>query len=146
MVDVCQLHKGLLRRVNHTGSDIRITTGALVDPKAFPRQSCSAGWWHWAKVFAYHWKQCGHINSLELRSVIHSLDWRVKHLKGAQVRLVHLTDSYVAMSIISQGRTSSQMLKPLLPRLAATLLAWDLYLVVTHVESTENPTDHASRA
>ena len=50
------------------------------------------------------------------------------------------------MSVISKGRSSSQMLRPLLARLTALLLAFDLYLVVSHVESSENPTDDASRA
>jgi hypothetical protein len=69
-----------------------------------------------------------------------------RHLREAQVRIFHLTDSYVAMSIISKGRSSARMLKPLLSRLAALLMAFDLYLVISHVESTENPTDHDSRA
>jgi len=38
------------------------------------------------------------------------------------------------------------MLKPLLARLAVALLAWDLQLIVTHVESSENPTDNDSRS
>jgi hypothetical protein len=38
------------------------------------------------------------------------------------------------------------MLKPLLSRLATALLAWDLYLIVSHVESLDNPTDSDSRA
>ena len=40
----------------------------------------------------------------------------------------------------SKGRWASRMLKPLLARLAATLLAWDVYLVIVHHESSENPT------
>ena len=87
-----------------------------------------------------------HINSLELRSLIHAVEWRVKHLKEHATRLFHLTDSYVVMSICSKGRTSSRMLKPLLQRLSALLLAFDLYLLVAHVESSENPTDNASRS
>ena len=86
------------------------------------------------------------MNSLELRSLVHAVEWRIKHVKESHLRIFHLTDSYVAMSIVSKGRTSARLLKPLLRRLTALLLAWDLYLVVTHVESAENPTDDASRA
>ena len=50
------------------------------------------------------------------------------------------------MSVVSKGRSSSRMLKPLLKRLAAVLMAFDLYLVVSHVESSENHTDAASRS
>ena len=141
-----RLHRALLRRVNHTGSDVRVTTGALVNPKAYPRQSSCAAWWKWSKVFAYRWSRPDHINSLEFRSVIHSMEWRIRHLREVNIRVVHLSDSYVAMSIISKGRSSSRMLKPLVSRLAALLLAWGIYLVVSHVESTENPTDHDSRS
>ena len=143
---VTAMHASLLRRVNHTGSDVRITTGMILNPKAYPRQSSCSAWWVWSKVFACRWSKADHINSLELRSIIHSLEWRINHLKECQIRAFHLTDSYVAMSIISKGRSSSRMLKPLLCRLAVALLAWDLYLVVSHVESLDNPTDDASRA
>lgn len=142
---VSSLHRALLRRVNHTGSDVRVSTGAVTNPRAFPRQSAPAGWWIWEKVFAYKWKSNDHINSLELRSLVHALEWRVTHLQEASIRAFHLTDSYIAMSIVSKGRTSSRMLKPLLRRLSAVLLAFDVYLIVSHVESSENPTDAASR-
>ena len=97
-------------------------------------------------MFSYRWTKQDHINNLEIRSIIHAIEWRTKHLKECQVRVFHLTDSYIGMSVISKGRSSSQMLRPLLARLTALLLAFDLYLVVSHVESSENPTDDASRA
>ena len=102
--------------------------------------------WNWSKVFAYKWSRPDHINSLELRSIVHSLEWRIRHLKECHVRVFQLTDSYVAMSVIAKGRSSARLLKPLLSRLAAALLAWDIQLIVSHVESSENPTDHDSRS
>eukprot|EP00438_Fugacium_kawagutii_P036840 Skav204450 [mRNA] locus=scaffold1298:250701:254168:+ [translate_table: standard] len=143
---VSDLHKCLVRRTNHTGSDVRIATSTFMNPKAFPRQSVSASWWHWQKVFSYRWGRADHINSLELRSIVHSIEYRIKHLQESHLRIFHLSDSYIAISIIAKGRTSSRMLRPLLRRLAASLLAFDLYLVLGHVESSENPTDDASRA
>ena len=145
-IPVSMMHSCLLRRVNHTGSDVRIASGLVLNPRAFPRQSALASWWHWSKVFAYRWDRSDHINSLELRSIVHAIEWRVKHLKETSLRVFHLTDSYVCMSIISKGRSSSTMLKPLLCRLGAILLSFDLYLIISHVESTDNPTDHDSRA
>ena len=143
---IAALHGSLLRRVNHTGSDVRISSGAILNPKNYPRQSSCTDWWNWEKVFAYKWGKADHINNLEVRAIIHSIEWRIRHLKECQVRIFHLTDSYVAMSVISKGRSSSRMLKPLLARLAVALLAWDLQLIVTHVESSENPTDNDSRS
>ena len=143
--EVEDLHRALLRRVNHTGSDVRISSGMIMNPKTFPRQSSAAAWWFWDKVFAFHWKKADHINALELRAIIQAIEWRVTHLKECHLRVFHLTNSYVCMSIISKGRSSSAMMRPLLGRLSALLLTMGLYLIVSHVESTENPTDDASR-
>lgn len=143
---VGQLHRCLLRRVNHTGSDVRVSSGFVTNPKAFPRQSASARWWLWKKGFAYRWQHKEHINALELRSLIHAVEYRAHHFKEVSARIVHLTDSYVVMSVVSKGRSSSQILKPLLRRLSALVLSYGLYLVVAHVESSENPTDGDSRA
>ena len=145
-VDITSLHSCLLRRANHTGSDIRITSGSILNPRAYPRQSVNADWWLWSKVFACRWEKADHINSLELRSLVHAVEWRIRHGKEHHLRIFHLTDSYVAMAIASKGRTSAKLLKPLLRWLTALLLAWDLYLLVLHVESSENPTDGDSLA
>ena len=145
-VGITELHGCLLRRVNHTGSDVRIATGLVLNPRAFPRQSSVASWWQWSKLFSYRWGRKEHINALEFRAIIHALEWRVRHLHECAIRVFHFSDSYIAMSIISKGRTSSKMLQPLLRRLAALLMAHDIYLVITHVESTENPTDADSRS
>ena len=117
-----------------------------MNPRCYPRQGAAADWWFWEKVFAVKWTKQDHINSLELRAILLSVEWRINPLKESRVRLVHLTDSYVAMSIIGKGRSSSRMLQPLLKRLAAMLMAFDLYLCTCHVESTENPTDEESRS
>lgn len=143
---ITDLHRCLLRRVNHTGSDVRVCSGFITNPKAFPRQSAAAGWWIWKKGFAYHWNRKEHINALELRSLIHSLEYRVSHFREVGCRVFHLTDSYVVMSIVAKGRSSSKVLQPLLQRLSALVLSYGLYLVVVHVESTENPTDGDCRA
>ena len=135
----------LLRRTNHTGSDVRISTGLVLNPKAYPRQAVNSVWWQWRKVFAHKWLRADHINNLELRAIVNSVEWRICHLKEISSRIFHLTDSYVCMAIVSKGRTSSAMLRPVLARLAASLLAFDLYLIVAHVASLDNPTDEDSR-
>lgn len=85
------------------------------------------------------------INSLELRAILLTLRWRALHLKESNVRFSHLTDSYVCMSIVSKGRTSSVALRRVLRKVAAWLLAYNLQMTLVHVESTDNPTDAASR-
>ena len=122
-----ELHRALLRRVNHTGSDVRVCSGFITNPKAFPRQSAAADWGLWRKGFSYRWKSKEHINALELRSLIHSMEYRVHHFREVGCRVFHLTDSYVVMSIVAKGRSSSNLLKPLLRRLSALVLSyWSL--------------------
>lgn len=139
------LTRHLLTRVNHTGSDVRVTTGSIMAPKAYPRQSASEAWWIWNDSFSCKWKRKDHINSLELRAILLSFQWRVLHGKECDVRFVHLTDSYVCMSVLSKGRSSSNMLMHLVRRCAAFCFSYGLLPILIHVESTENPTDKASR-
>jgi len=60
----------LLGKTNHTGSDIRITTGQVLCPKAFPRQIVASRWWNWTQSFACRWARKDHINSLEHRAIV----------------------------------------------------------------------------
>ena len=143
--EVKRMNQLLLRRTNHTGSDVRIATGEILNPKAVVRQSIQAGWWKWRPCFNVKWKHKDHINLLELRSILLSVRYHVHHLKHYNVRIFHLTDSYVCMSIASKGRSGSKQLNRVLRQLNATLLGYGLYLVIAHVESSQNPTDEASR-
>lgn len=140
------LTRCFLARTNHTGSDVRVTTGQILVPKAFPRQSACADWWNWSGVFACRWSRGDHINSLELRAILLTLKHRAQRLKEADIRFTHLSDSYVCISILSKGRTGSTMLRPLLRKVSAWILGFNLYMLLVHVESSENPTDAASRS
>lgn len=142
---VCDLTRVMLTRVNHTGSDVRVTTGQVINPRAYPRQSASASWWEWRSVFHCRWQVREHINRLEMRSILLALKWRIRHQCEADCRFVHLTDSYVSMSVLSKGRSSSDMLMSVMRQIAAHILAFNLFPILVHVESTENPTDHGSR-
>ena len=142
---VSSLSRELLTRVNHTGSDVRIATGSIMNPKAYPRQSAAASWWQWTSVFKCKWKRSDHINSLEMRSILLALRWRVLHQHEVDFRFVHLTDSYICMSILSKGRSSSEMLGHVLKKISAYCFAFGACPIYIHVESTDNPTDHDSR-
>ena len=135
----------LLRKTNHTGSDVRLTTGQLISQKVFPRQSVAAAWWIWKDVRTKRWTFKSHINVLELQMILESVRFQVERLKTADARIFHLADSYVAISVASKGRSSSQQLNRVLKHLNALLLAHGLQLVLGHVDSSENPTDEGSR-
>jgi len=82
---------------------------------------------------------------LELRAILLALKYQISHLGVAHCRLFHVSDSFVAMAVVAKGRTGSRQLGAVLKLLNAHLLAFGLCLVVGHIESTENPTDGASR-
>ena len=69
------LTRFLLTKVNHTGSDVRVTTGQIMAPKAFPRQSASPQWREWKHVFHNRWEVKEHINLLEMRAIMLALRW-----------------------------------------------------------------------
>lgn len=141
-----ELNRLLLTRVNHTGSDIRISTGEVLNPKAHPRQGVEAGWWDWKHSFKLKWSRKEHINALELRSIFLAVRYHVTHLGETQFRIFHLTDSYICMSILGKGRTGSRTLQRILKQINAYLLSHGIHLILGHVESTMNPTDGASRS
>ncbi len=145
-VSVEDLNRFLLRRTNHTGSDIRVVTGEVMNPKTFPRQAVCSKWWKWEPCFHFRWKRPEHINSLELENVLLSLKHYVTHQHVSQCRLFHITDSYACMSVISKGRSSSKILLRKLRVLSSYLLGFDFQLVVGHVDSADNPTDAVSGA
>ena len=135
----------LMRQTNHTGSDVKITTGELLNPKASSRQSIPAVIWRWQTVFATKWKFLHHINSLEMRALLLALKWRARFKPQFNCRIVHLVDSFVALSICSKGRTSSKLLTKLAKQIAAYTLAMSCSLVLAHVDSHDNPSDKGSR-
>ena len=143
---VLDLNRYLLTRTNHTGSDIRISTGEVLNPKAHPRQGVEAGWWQWLPSFKVRWRIQEHINKLELRSIFLAVQYRINHHRETNMRIFHISDSYVCLSVIGKGRTGSKQLMTVLRKLNAMLLAHGLTLVIGHVESTMNPTDGASRS
>ena len=143
---VQELNKFFLGRANFTGSDVRVTSGDIVNPRSFPRQPVCADWWTWGQCIKFRWKQSQHINLLELKTILLSVQRGIERQKWGNIRVFHATDSYISMSVVSKGRTSSQMLNRLLKMLNAMLLLHGVHLLVTHVESSENPTDAASRS
>ena len=105
-----RLVRQLARRVSHNGSDIRVSVGLPTNPKLYPRQSVPAGFWLWKVTFQRRWEVKEHINALELRSILLTIQWRISHLGGFNVKLLHLSDSAVCISVLAKGRSSSKAL------------------------------------
>ena len=130
---------------NHTGSDVRITTGELMTPSKSVRQSTEAIWWSWKQVFSKKWQFQHHINALEMRALLLGLQWRAQRPGHLGKKVVHLVDGFVTLGIVCKGRTSSLMLRSLSRQIAAHVLAMGITLILAHVDSTENPADEGSR-
>ncbi len=134
------------RHVSHNGSDVSISLGVPFNSKQGHHFSLRAPWWDWKILFSSRWEFSSHINSLELRMIVQAARWRARKVDSFSTRWLHLADSMVCNYILSKGRTSSHLLQPLVRQHAALLLALNSIELHGHVDSTENPTDKASRA
>ena len=77
-----RLNRLMLRRTNHTGSDIRVLTGEIFNSKAFPRESVCSSWWTWQRGFTTKWKQKNHINVLELESILLGIKFQIQMVQS----------------------------------------------------------------
>ena len=135
----------LSRHVNHTGSDVSLALGVPFSAKGQAHASAQADWWGWKVLFRTKWKLKSHINALEMKMILQSVQWRSRFSSSINSRWVHLADSMVSNYILSKGRTSSVLLQPIVRVHNAYLLALNAVQLHAHVESAENPTDAASR-
>ena len=134
------------RHVAHNGSDVSISLGIPFSSKQGNHVSLRAPWWGWRILFSSKWKFKSHINALEMRAILQSLKWRSRSPDNFSTRWLHLADSMVCNYILSKGRTSSRLLQPLVQQHGALLLAMNGHELHGHVDSSENPTDSASRS
>ena len=137
--------RALLRAASHRGGDIRITTGDLLRPDTWPRRAVPSAMWNWKVCLSFKWQQSEHINSLEVRSFLSTLRWRLQKPKNVGTRFLHLLDSQVAIAVIIKGRSSSYSLSKLMERVSALVLAGGLAPSLAYVATWDNPADRPSR-
>ena len=140
-----QLVHHFLRRMEFRGSDVRLDLGILYRPDAVSRTSIDPSRWSWVVAHSYPYRRGDHINILELRSILHALEWRSRVTSFHSCRFLHLSDSQVCLSVLTKGRSSSRRLNRLLRRIAALCVALDLLPLRAWVESRLNPADEPSR-
>ena len=110
------------------------------------RTSVPARLWKWKVVSGWTWKgDKEHINSLELRSVLTTLKWRIQHKRLVGSRFLHLVDSLVVLHALSRGRSSSRKLRSTLSRINALLLCSSNQALWGYVSTEQNPSDRPSR-
>ena len=99
-----ELVKHLGLTVNHTGSDVRLSTGEVVGKKATAHASSRALWWQWKHLFKVKWSLESHINFLEMRTVLLTLLWKCRDSTKVNKRWLHLEDSMVSLFIYFEQR------------------------------------------
>ena len=133
--------------VDHRGSDVRLALGEAMRPSAWPRREVPARWWRWRTVLALAWKIRGkeHINALEVRSTLAALRWRARQARLHSRRSIHLSDSFVAIGVLTKRRSSSFRLAPIIRRINSLELASDIHLYHAFTRLSNNPADDPSR-
>ena len=110
-----------------------------------PRTSIDPSRWVWTIADAYPYRQEEHINVLELRSILHALEWRARSKVSQDQRFLHLSDSQICLAVLTKGRSSSKKINHLLRRICALCLAMGWYPLYAWIESRLNPADEPSR-
>ena len=134
-----------LRRMEFRGSDVRLDVGLFYRPDAAPRTSIDPSRWSWTVAHSYPFKTAEHINILELRAILHTLEWRARTSTFHSCRFLHLSDSQVCLAVLTKGRSSSRKVNRLLRRVSALCLALNVYPLWAWIESRLNPADEPSR-
>lgn len=134
-----------LRRMEFRGSDVRLDLGVIFKPDQAPRTSIDPPRWVWSVAHAYPYKTQEHINLLELRSILHALEWRARTASFHSCRFLHLSDSQICLAVLAKGRSSSRRINRILRRICALCICLNLYPLWAWVESRLNPADEPSR-
>ena len=125
LLDDVRLVLRLAAGCEHTGSDVRVATGALVRSSAYPRQEIPVHYWRWKTAVSFRWKTQGveHINRLELRAALIAIERIARTRRCHNCRILHLLDSSTTISVLTRRRSSSCKLHPVCRRVAAIELA-----------------------
>jgi len=134
------------RGLDPRGSNVRLDTGTLMAPKIYPRKAIAAALWKWQPVFKNLWKFADHINVLEAIVILQALKWRARASFRLGSRFLHLSDSFVAIAVLSKYRSSSSKLNRVCQPAAALVLAASFYPMYGFTRSDDNPADYGSRS
>ena len=74
--DGVRLAMRLAAGCDHTGSDVRMSAGALIKPNVFPRQEIPVGYCRWQTAVSFRWRRSGvdHINRLDLFAALTAIE------------------------------------------------------------------------
>ena len=98
----------------------------------------------WCTVAVWSWRAAAHINVLETKAALRTIQHAV--LKGGDRKVVLCLDSSVARGELAKGRTTSKLLRPVLCKAAAWLVAGGVYLGMHHAPTRLNISDDPTRS
>ena len=136
--------KDLISRASYTGCDIRIVQPNITEPNGWPRQSVVAEKWLWRVKRSFPLAQ-QHINLLELKAVLAAIKYRLETPRSIGTRIIHVSDSQVAIAACVKGRSGSYSLCKGVRQYCALVLAGSLTTYLVWVHTDRNPADAPSR-
>ena len=140
-----ELVRELARRQTHRGREIR-RPGPEEHPGLLPRATIDPQWWRWRKIFGTPWQDpTEHINVLELRAFLASVQWRLRSCNNIHSKGLHLLDSIAVLGALAKGRSSSRRLGPLIGKVNSLMLAASFTGLLAYVRTDLNPADAPSR-
>ena len=134
----------LVRAAAYQGSDVRLAPGVIQNPLTWPRRGAEAGRWQWRVCVGLPQRIVERMNALELRAS-RLLPVAVRSAGGSYGRVAHLCDSQVRVAVAGKGWSSSLLLRRLLARLNASLLATSCRPFFVYVRSDQAPADSPGR-
>ena len=136
--------RAMMRCADHRGSDVVLHEGVL-DRQLRQRVPYPLFALEWRAVSHYRWRAPSHINVLEVQALLDYVSWGAASGALRGCRYLHVLDSAVATAVVSKGRSSALALNRPLRRLAAFLLAADIYPFAVWTVSGWNVADRPSR-
>ena len=145
-----QLVRHYVVRMHARGTELRLDLGHVFRSQPTHRAPIDTRQWRWRHVIGVKIAKELHINVLELRASGLSMRWRLRRRSRrnrlACVRVLHLTDSQVCLSVLSKRRTASRRLLAPLRKISARLTGGGLVLTGGYATSERHPADEPSRA
>jgi hypothetical protein len=99
----------------------------------------------WHTAISHRWAYRGRIDILEGEAVLLGLKWFLRNLENRGKRVVFLVDNLALMGALKKGRSPSRRLNRICRRVAAHVVAGDLFIDYYYVRSAYNPADGPSR-
>jgi len=140
-----QLAENMVRRATHRGSDVRLDTGDILRPDAWPRKPVDPSLWTWQSTHKWRWQSPGHITELEARSTLSAIRWRFRVAQHLRTRFGHLQDNQAALGLCIKCRSSSHILNIVVKRISSLCIAALARPFFLYTDTDRNPADGDSR-